>query len=193
MGKKSPEITAKLMQFFVIMIFMFGFLIAIIMMVFIPENEERRSYYITVCEILGGLIICAIIGLIASIVFHKRRKKSFAEEREKRLQRAADRRLATLLQETDALIDESKRERLGTGKKPHSLITKREYNISNYNGEMKNKICSICKLAVRKKQQIVQCNKCLNIFHKKHLEEWLEKKDSCPVCKEDIVETVAIV
>ena len=86
MRKASPEIATKFMQFFCYMIFIFAITIIAIMGISISENAEKRDYYITVSAVLGGLIICAIVGLITSFVIYRKRKKAFDEEREKRLQ-----------------------------------------------------------------------------------------------------------
>lgn len=57
-----------------------------------------------------------------------------------------------------------------------------------FKGKISGKKCSICKLDLRKKQQIVQCSKCLALFHHDHLSNWLEKNNNCPVCNELLVE-----
>ena len=52
-----------------------------------------------------------------------------------------------------------------------------------YNGKIMTEICQICKLELRKNQKICQCPGCESLFHKEHLEEWLETESECPVCK----------
>ena len=47
-------------------------------------------------------------------------------------------------------------------------------------------ICPICKLLIKKEEFIVQCPYCLNLFHGKHLIEWLLKHNKCPICQEII-------
>lgn len=51
-----------------------------------------------------------------------------------------------------------------------------------YTGEKSGKVCMICKLEIRKGQKIMQCKECLSVFHKEHIEEWLETNKDCPVC-----------
>ena len=45
------------------------------------------------------------------------------------------------------------------------------------------KVCSICKLPLKKEDQIIQCRHCLQYFHKPHWMKWINKGKSCPVCK----------
>lgn len=174
-------------------IFIFGGISILCFMYFLFLDEEKRIMSLVFGGVFGGMSILSVIGLIVYRKKNRLQKEHFAEMRELRIQRSSEERLVKLLLETDELVDESRRERLGTRKKSLSLVTRREYNLTIYDGEVQNEKCSICKLNLRKKQQIVQCNKCLNLFHKKHLEDWLEKKDSCPVCNENIVDIVAIV
>ena len=56
----------------------------------------------------------------------------------------------------------------------------------DYVGGIEGKSCSICKLALRKKQKIYQCPYCGYLFHKEHIEEWLENHEDCPVCNKII-------
>ena len=48
--------------------------------------------------------------------------------------------------------------------------------------ESSEKLCAICKLPIRKGQEISICPYCESIFHKEHLSDWLELADDCPVC-----------
>ncbi len=57
-----------------------------------------------------------------------------------------------------------------------------------FKGKITGEKCSICKLALRKKQTIVQCAKCHALFHYDHLNNWFEKNNDCPVCDELLVE-----
>ncbi|NHJ86423.1 MAG: E3 ubiquitin protein ligase [Asgard group archaeon] len=52
----------------------------------------------------------------------------------------------------------------------------------NEKDEKSNRICLICKLEIRNKQQIYQCPNCESLFHREHLEEWLATSKKCPVC-----------
>ena len=48
--------------------------------------------------------------------------------------------------------------------------------------------CSICKLELRRNQSILQCPFCKHLFHREHIEEWLETKTECPVCQKELRE-----
>ena len=49
--------------------------------------------------------------------------------------------------------------------------------------EEKEAICMVCKLKIRKDEEIYQCPECNNYFHAQHLERWLEQRTRCPVCE----------
>ncbi|TFF84891.1 hypothetical protein EU523_01010 [Candidatus Heimdallarchaeota archaeon] len=55
-------------------------------------------------------------------------------------------------------------------------------NFATSKSKIQDQVCAICKLPIQKGQFIVQCKNCLALFHLKHLEEWLEEKNNCPVC-----------
>ncbi|MHA1434862.1 MAG: RING finger domain-containing protein [Candidatus Heimdallarchaeota archaeon] len=42
--------------------------------------------------------------------------------------------------------------------------------------------CSVCKLMIRDNQAVLECPRCGALFHKKHILEWLEEHDDCPIC-----------
>jgi uncharacterized paraquat-inducible protein A len=45
------------------------------------------------------------------------------------------------------------------------------------------KICPISKMKFSINQETVQCMNCNWIFHKMHMDSWMLKKQSCPVCR----------
>jgi hypothetical protein len=47
-------------------------------------------------------------------------------------------------------------------------------------------VCMICKLPLKKNQQIVQCPMCQSLFHQEHIREWLRMKKQCPVCRQEL-------
>ena len=59
----------------------------------------------------------------------------------------------------------------------YSLLSERFYGKLNYD------ICAICKSQLKEDQIIYYCLSCSALFHEEHLNEWLQKKDYCPVCK----------
>lgn len=58
--------------------------------------------------------------------------------------------------------------------------------IMNQGNQLKEEKCSICKLNIKPLEIIVQCSECLSLFHKEHLDDWLEKTKKCPVCSIDL-------
>lgn len=55
-----------------------------------------------------------------------------------------------------------------------------------YQEKIENKICPICKLEIEEKEFIIQCPNCMNLFHGKHLVEWLLENEQCPICQTSI-------
>jgi len=47
-------------------------------------------------------------------------------------------------------------------------------------------LCMICKLSLRKNQEIMKCPFCHSYFHSEHLQEWLQIADDCPVCNKSL-------
>ncbi len=47
-------------------------------------------------------------------------------------------------------------------------------------------LCMICKLSLRKNQEIIKCPFCHSYFHSEHLQEWLQIADDCPVCNKSL-------
>lgn len=46
--------------------------------------------------------------------------------------------------------------------------------------------CSICKLEIREKQDILVCNFCNSMFHEEQLIQWLKTDANCPICQREI-------
>lgn len=55
--------------------------------------------------------------------------------------------------------------------------------LERFEGKKTNDICSICKKQLKEEQIILCCKYCSALFHEEHIKEWLQKKDSCPICK----------
>lgn len=51
-----------------------------------------------------------------------------------------------------------------------------------YDGKIRKEKCGICKLVLTSDDNIVQCSKCKNLFHKEHIESWLQTNKQCPIC-----------
>lgn len=43
-------------------------------------------------------------------------------------------------------------------------------------------VCPISKMKFSSNQEFVQCMNCNWIFHKSHMDNWMVKKRSCPIC-----------
>ena len=54
--------------------------------------------------------------------------------------------------------------------------------IRNANSTETIRICSLCEQEIGEQQIFAQCPVCEAIYHRKHLDEWLEKKGKCPSC-----------
>jgi len=52
--------------------------------------------------------------------------------------------------------------------------------------ETKPTVCMICKLPLKKTQEISRCPMCHNLFHAEHIFEWLKVKGKCPVCLQNL-------
>ena len=48
------------------------------------------------------------------------------------------------------------------------------------------KVCGICKLEIRKDQEIYQCTNCLWFYHIDHMALWLLENKDCPICTRKI-------
>lgn len=46
--------------------------------------------------------------------------------------------------------------------------------------------CVICRREIQPKEELIQCAKCQNKFHKKHLAIWINQKNECPICHRKI-------
>lgn len=46
--------------------------------------------------------------------------------------------------------------------------------------------CMICKLPLKKHQEVAMCPMCKSTFHKGHIIAWLQEKGRCPVCFQEL-------
>ncbi len=47
-------------------------------------------------------------------------------------------------------------------------------------------ICGICKSPIHASYEASKCNACRTLYHKPHLDQWLEINPNCPICKQSI-------
>ena len=92
-------------------------------------------------------------------------------------------------------ITEDDRERfIGDNKEPNLLRPKIVFTRSGitvgfkesaliYTGSLINKCCVICKLDLRKRQEVWKCPYCVALFHKEHFKDWISNNSYCPVCQ----------
>ena len=128
----------------------------------------------------GGLIIMAI-GYILTQGLLFRRKKRF-----KIPKFDGDEDIPEL---TEEMVEESEAELIAITAKSPRIVPNEEPTgkpVISFEGDIQGKRCSICKLELGKKQQIVACPYCLTPFHRSHLRDWLEKKKKCPICSMEI-------
>lgn len=59
-----------------------------------------------------------------------------------------------------------------------------------FTGEIKRQRCSICKLRLKKNDDVLSCPQCESLFHKEHLVRWLKEIPECPVCVHDFSDIV---
>jgi len=50
-----------------------------------------------------------------------------------------------------------------------------------------NQDCSICFGKMGKKRRVIQL-KCSHIYHKKCIKSWIDNNDTCPMCRDQIIE-----
>ena len=65
-----------------------------------------------------------------------------------------------------------------------------ELIIDKKTGEIRK--CPICKLEFRSKQIICKCPECGEIFHYDHFMSWVERKETCPICKAKLKEVESV-
>ncbi len=67
--------------------------------------------------------------------------------------------------------------------KCRSVLTNTESKCLNCGREFE--ICQICR-GIIVEGKTLSCSSCGRLFHKEHLEEWMNTNRNCPVCKEKI-------
>ena len=131
------------------------------------------------------LFIFSFVTLMGFTRTHNRKKRAFARMLND-IEETEEGRSAEELQQ----LTEDRNVRLP---RPEIVVQKKK-NVKTYRakqvqytGEIKGKKCPICKLKIRKDQDVLGCPKCQTPFHYNHLFQWLTTKNSCPVCGEEYV------
>lgn len=164
-------------------IFIFVGVVAVAAVVFLVDYSSGKPIDISDIIILSSFAGFVIILFTIVMIYIRKKKLKERESREIYLRIPENERYRNVLEETDRVINESRRQwtRTPPNYQPE-IIQRRKTNIKDFFGEICNEKCAICKLALRKKQRVYQCESCLSLFHEMHLEEWLRNNVNCPVC-----------
>lgn len=161
---------------FALLVFMASIALAIIVDVVI----------FTVLVILSFLLLVIfLVFLIGYVKTHKRKKRAFArmlDDIEETEEGISAEELQQITEETNVRLP---RPEIVVQKKK-KVKTYRAKQVQ-YTGEIRGKKCPICKLKIRKDQDVLGCPKCKTPFHYEHLFKWLTTKNSCTVCGEKYI------
>ena len=173
--------------------------ILLVFLVFVAASGSISESERTVLVIIASIALAVSIGILVGVILFFERRKKTPEESNKTLREIAEmenpsqfplsdtsrgddpydnhKRITTI----DAIltnhnIDESSEVNMG--------FNPQEYEIKAivFEGGISGEKCQICKLELRKDQIILKCPSCDKLFHRNHLEEWLQKTTECPVC-----------
>jgi len=152
-------------------------------------NEEPLVYCSFKCSLVGRRkfylimsIICLLIAIITQIVNHF--KEQLIEALIVFLMFYVIFVLLFILAISGFLIHKRGIVYLNSDVSGVELILSKKIKIKPFEYSKNNKIdvCMICKLAIRISDYVYQCPECNSYFHQQHLDDWLEKKSTCPVC-----------
>ena len=65
------------------------------------------------------------------------------------------------------------------------IIPGLEIRIATKSEEVKD--CYFCKLPIFEGEEFYRCFTCELLFHRMHLEDWLQDMDECPLCKQQFI------
>ena len=175
-NKRTEIIVSALIGVFLLIVFGASIALAITFDVLI---------FTVLATLVFSAFIVSLIFLIGYIRTHNRKKRTFARMLND-IEETEEGRSAEELQQ----LTEDRNVRLP---RPEIVVQKKK-NVKTYRakqvqytGEIKGKKCPICKLKIRKDQNVLGCPKCQTPFHYNHLFQWLTTKNSCPVCGEEYV------
>ena len=173
--KKEKEVILRF-------IFIFLSLVLVGAVVFLMDYSSGKSLDNSDIIILSSFAGFVTILFTVVMIYIRKKKNEERERREIYLQIPENERYPNVLENADRTINESRRQ--WTRAEPiceSRIIQRRKINIRDFYGAITYENCAICKLALRKKQKIYQCENCLSLFHEKHLEEWLKSNTDYPV------------
>ena len=175
-NKRTEIIVSALIGVFLLIAFGASIALAIIVDVII---------FTVIATVVFTVFIVSLVFLIGYLKTHNRKKRTFARMLDD-IEDTEEGRSAEELQQ----ITEERNVRLP---RPEVVVQKKKkvktYRAKQvqYTGEIEGKKCPICKLKIRKGQDVLGCPKCKTPFHYEHLFQWLTTKNSCPVCGEEYV------
>lgn len=175
-NKRTEIIVSALIGVFLLIAFGASIALAIIVDVLI---------FTVIATLVFTAFIVSLVFLIGYLRTHNRKKRTFARMLDD-IEETEEGRSAEELQQ----ITEERNVRLP---RPEVVVQKKKkvktYRAKQvqYTGEIEGKKCPICKLKIRKGQDVLGCPKCKTPFHYEHLFQWLTTKNSCPVCGEEYV------
>lgn len=138
-----------------------------------------------------GLIVLSL--LVASYLYQRRKTRQLAEEAQKEALSKSSKKQSGFQKKSrevlsfrniDSLSEEELQEILSDTSSDSTL----EIDLNNLHIDFEEGNCEICKLELRKNQQIVQCPECYALFHLDHLRAWLNVYDRCPRCGLGLIE-----
>jgi len=166
-----------------------GLMIYTIFRVVIASEENTRGIAIVFLSLESVVFICLTLLLVIYLIAKTRQKRKWKKQF-REIQEGEEGQQYINKEEVMRYQEVIEENRLREERRKIEIVEqkKKEKNLERFvfKGDIKGKICKICKLDLRKKQKVVACPQCQSLFHKEHLEEWLEKSQNCPVCSEKL-------
>ena len=153
-------------------------ILSTIIIIVLVRNGTVESMGISILIIPIILLIGGAIGLAFGLVFFwiKRYQKKIDEWSPSFEETSQEEDFIPGVEIEDEISDVANKEAIDWNK-IHPLIIEQR-NVTDK--------CPICKLNLVREDFIVQCPYCTQLFHGKHLIDWLLKRNKCPVCRKKI-------
>lgn len=156
------------------------FLIAI----FVADKDARPILQPVLIGV--AILITLIAGMVTYIMLAGRnRKRREFQRRINEIEEGEENESISEL--TEDVLEQptiSERSSRRVVKKKKKLVLNYRKKKLVYKGDVTGKNCPICKLQLRKDQELLACPQCKTPFHEDHLIQWMGSKNSCPVCGE---------